>query len=55
MEASSAQTKAPKNVRTPATSQTRKIPAIEGTYPVISEGWTKIDAPIIVPATMAVA
>jgi hypothetical protein len=55
MEASSAHTRAPKKVNAPEISQTRKTPGIEGTCPVISEGWTKIEAPIMMPTTMAVA
>jgi len=39
----------------PAIRQTRKISPTEGTCPVISEGWKKIAAPIMVPATIAVA
>ena len=36
-------------------SQTIKTPDIDGTWPVISDGCTKIDAPMIVPTTIAVA
>jgi hypothetical protein len=31
------------------------MPFMENTRPVISEGWTKIEAPMIVPTTMAMA
>jgi hypothetical protein len=31
------------------------MPATEGIWRVISDGWTKIDAPTIVPTTIAVA
>ena len=36
-------------------SQTIKTPDIDGAWPVISDGCTKIDAPMIVPTTIAVA
>jgi hypothetical protein len=42
-------------VRTPDISQTRKTPETEGTRLVISEGWTKMEAPMMIPTTMAVA
>ena len=53
-DASSAQTSAPKSVRTPAHDQTSKTPAGRRVR-AISDGCTKIDAPMIVPATIAVA
>jgi hypothetical protein len=31
------------------------MPETEGTLPVISDGCTKMDAPIMIPTTMAVA
>jgi hypothetical protein len=46
---------APKRVSTPASSQTSNIPEMLGTRLVISDGWTKIEAPMMMPATMAVA
>ena len=42
-------------VRIPAHPHTSNAPGIEGISPVTSEGCTKIDAPIIVPTTIAVA
>src|SRR5688572_15307559 len=52
---SSAQSRAPHNVSAPATSQTAKIPGIDGTCAAISEGCTKIEAPMMMPTTNAVA
>lgn len=52
---SSAQTSAPKNVSTPASSQTSSIPRTSGTCRLISDGCTKIPAPMMIPATIAVA
>src|SRR5688500_19070533 len=43
------------SVSTPAAPHTRSIPAGDGTAPDTSDGWTKIDAPMMVPTTMAVA
>src|SRR5256885_14006918 len=54
-EASSAQINAPASVSSPARAHTRTTPATERISPVISEGCTKIDAPMIVPTTLAVA
>src|SRR6266550_4003038 len=54
-EASSAQINAPASVSSPARVHTRTTPATERISPVISEGCTKIDAPMIVPTTIAVA
>jgi hypothetical protein len=31
------------------------MPVTDGIWRVISDGWTKIDAPMIVPTTIAVA
>lgn len=39
----------------PEVSHTSNAPTTDGTCPVTSDGWTKIDAPMIVPTTMAVA
>ena len=39
----------------PATIQASRRPGIDGSAPLISDGWTKIDAPMIVPTTIAVA
>jgi hypothetical protein len=47
--------RAPKRVSTPARSQTSNIPETLGTRLLISEGWTKIDAPMMIPTTIAVA
>src|SRR5262245_49031154 len=52
---SSAQMLAPNQVSAPAASQTNSMPANVGTALLTSEGWTKIDAPTIVPTTIAVA
>ena len=49
-DANSAQMSAPQSVSAPAA-----MPATEGIWRVISDGWTKIDAPTIVPTTIAVA
>ena len=43
------------SVSTPATAQTSSMPDTDGTAPDTSDGWTKIDAPMIVPTTIAVA
>src|SRR5215471_10361227 len=43
------------SVNTPATAQTSSMPDSEGTAPDTSDGWTKIEAPMIVPTTIAVA
>ena len=50
-----AQTSAPKSVRIPATIQTERTPGTEGTWRLISEGCTKMEAPMMMPTTMAVA
>ena len=47
--------RAPAIVRQPATVHAASRPGIEGTAPVISDGWTKIEAPMMVPTTIAVA
>ena len=46
---------APAIVSNPATAQAASRPGIHGTALVISDGCTKIEAPMIVPTTMAVA
>ena len=43
------------SVRIPATAYTSSMPVIDGTAPETSDGCTKIDAPMIVPMTIAVA
>src|SRR6202035_2271649 len=53
--ASSAQMLAPNQVRAPAATHTRRMPAKLGTDRLTSDGWTKIEAPTMVPTTMAVA
>src|SRR5512140_341235 len=53
-DASSAQMSAPTTVRRPATIHASRSPGIDGNAPLISDGWTKIEAPIIVPTTIAV-
>src|SRR5215469_4196955 len=52
---SSAQTSEPSSVSTPATPQTESTPAKVGTCRLISEGCTKMDAPMMMPTTMALA
>src|ERR1019366_3160024 len=52
---SSAHTSAPKSVRMPAATHTERTPPTLGTYRLISEGCTKIEAPMMMPATIAVA
>src|SRR3569832_788094 len=42
-------------VNTPAAAQTSNMPETDGTAPETSDGWTKIEAPMIVPTTIAVA
>ncbi len=54
-DASSAAISAPKSVRTPDASQTAKTPPTVGTAPVMTDGCTKIDAPMMMPTTSAVA
>src|SRR5438094_395521 len=54
-DASSAAMSDPPNVRSPASSQTTMMPTTDGTAPVTVDGCTKIDAPMIVPTTIAVA
>src|ERR1039457_2518669 len=51
----SAQTSEPNKVKTPATTHTESTPGILGTCRLISEGWTKIEAPMMIPTTIAVA
>src|SRR5688572_19335873 len=51
----SAHTSAPMRVRKPATAHTSSTPPVVGTAPDTSDGCTKIDAPMIVPTTIAVA
>jgi hypothetical protein len=41
-------------VSTPAAIHTNTMPATEGIWRVISDGCTMIDAPMIVPTTIAV-
>src|SRR5205085_11300548 len=52
---SSAATSAPNNVSSPAASHAAMMPGTDGTRAVITDGCTKIDAPMIVPTTIAVA
>src|SRR6476469_6500146 len=54
-DASSAQMLAPNHVSPPATIQTASMIANPGADRLTSEGWTKIDAPTIVPTTIATA
>jgi hypothetical protein len=54
-EASSAQTIAPNSVSTPHAAQTNMIWRGVSRWRAISDGCTKIDAPMIVPATIATA
>src|SRR5215831_15903764 len=54
-DASSAQISAPQSVSAPAAIHTNRMPATDGIWRVISDGCTKIDAPMIVPTTIAVA
>src|SRR6267378_3038466 len=54
-EDNSAHTSAPQSVSAPETAQTRNTTEIAPVRAVISDGWTNIDAPMIVPTTMAVA
>src|SRR4029450_3718683 len=54
-DVSSAQMLAPNHVSAPATTHTSSMPPKLGTARLTSDGWTKIDAPTIVPTTMAVA
>ena len=44
----------PTTVNRPATIQASSSPGIDGSAPLISEGWTKMEAPMIVPTTIAV-
>src|SRR5256885_10567027 len=46
---------APNHVSAPAATQTSSMPPRLGTARLTSDGWTKIDAPTIVPTTIAVA
>src|SRR5512145_6347 len=43
------------SVRMPAQAHTSRTPVVDPTAPETSEGCTKIDAPMIVPTTIAVA
>src|SRR5207248_11358156 len=52
---SSAQMLAPNQVSAPAATHTSSMPPRPGTARLTSDGWTKIDAPTIVPTTIAVA
>src|SRR5262245_66307655 len=52
---SSAQMLAPNHVSAPAAIQTSSMPPKLGTARVTSDGCTKIEAPTIVPTTIAVA
>src|SRR5206468_3898638 len=52
---SSAQMLAPNHVSAPAATHTSSIPPNVGTARLTSDGCTKIDAPMIVPTTIAVA
>src|SRR5829696_68496 len=54
-DASSAAIKAPNNVRIPEVIHTAYTAPRDGTVPVITEGCTKIDAPMMMPTTSAVA
>src|SRR5919198_5444275 len=54
-DASSAHTLAPNHVSAPAAIHTSSVPATVGTARLTSDGCTKIDAPTIVPTTIAVA
>src|SRR5689334_7761378 len=51
----SAHTSDPNSVSTPAAIHTLSTPAVLGTCRLISDGCTKIDAPMMIPATMQVA
>jgi hypothetical protein len=54
-DASSAQMLAPNHVSAPAASHTSSMPAKLGTARLTSDGWTKIEAPTMVPTTIATA
>src|SRR4051812_32461712 len=54
-EASSAAINAPNSVRIPDTIHTAYTAVSVGTVPVITDGCTKIDAPMMIPTTSAVA
>src|SRR5690606_20168567 len=54
-EASSQQIKAPKSVSTPPAVHASMIGSGDRRGGAISDGWTRIDAPMIVPATIAIA
>ena len=47
--------RAPASVRAPASAHARTTPPTERISPVITDGCTKIEAPMMVPTTMAVA
>src|SRR5450432_352026 len=55
VDESSAQTRDPNSVRIPATIHTASTPGTLGTWRLISEGCTKMEAPMMIPTTMAVA
>jgi hypothetical protein len=54
-DTSSAQTSAPHRVSRPEAIHAANTPPTEWIAPVTAEGCTKIEAPMIVPTTMAVA
>src|ERR1041385_6001901 len=54
-DASSAAIRAPNRVRMPDTIHTANTPPTVGTDPVMTDGCTKIDAPMMMPTTSAVA
>src|SRR5690242_21107490 len=54
-DASSAAISAPSSVRTPETIHTAYTALNDGTVPVITDGCTKIEAPMMMPTTSAVA
>src|SRR5919204_11750 len=54
-DVSSAQMLAPNQVSAPAAIHTSSMPAKLGTARLTSDGWTKMDAPTIVPTTIAIA
>src|SRR5262245_9651409 len=54
-DASSAAMSAPKSVNNPDTIQTAYTALSDGTVPEMTDGCTKIDAPMMIPTTSAVA
>src|SRR5579872_6659599 len=54
-DANSAAISAPNKVRSPDTSQTTYTVLTDDTAPVITDGCTKIEAPMMIPTTSAVA